>query len=320
MTTETSNTTKTTHPTDIRTAVRERYGDIAEKFQPGQQADCGCGPTDSACCGPDEVVQLDSIANLYEDSDAFDLPSEVTDLSLGCGDPVTLASLEEGQTVLDLGSGGGIDCFLAAKKVGPTGKVIGVDMTSAMIERARANKEKLGAENVEFRLGEIEHLPVADDTVDVIISNCVINLSPDKPQVFREAYRSLKPGGRLAVSDIVTDGPLPDAIKNSMSAWAGCIAGALDVKEYIAAIQDAGFTDVDVTASYWEQDMIESAVDQLDPELKAQVEEAKNDGRAVLVVNEGGEGEIIEFDGEAFKDFDPQKAIFSAKITARKPL
>ncbi len=320
MTTETSKTVNPNNPTDIRVAVRERYGDIAEKFQPGQQADCGCGTTESTCCGPDEVVQLDSIAHLYEDSDAFDLPSEVTDLSLGCGDPVTLASLEEGQTVLDLGSGGGIDCFLAAKKVGPTGKVIGVDMTSAMIERARANKEKLGAENVDFRLGEIEHLPVADDTVDVIISNCVINLSPDKPQVFREAYRSLKPGGRLAVSDIVTDGPLPDAIKNSMSAWAGCIAGALDVKEYIAAIQDAGFTDVDVTASYWEQDMIDTAVDQLDPELKAQVEEAKNDGRAVLVVNEGGEGEIIEVDGDAFKDFDPQKAIFSAKITARKPV
>ncbi|MBC8508162.1 MAG: arsenite methyltransferase [Anaerolineales bacterium] len=316
----TTERTKTENPADIRSAVRERYGSIAEKFQPGQQADCGCGPADSSCCSPDGEVQLDSIAHLYEDSDAFDLPSEVTDLSLGCGDPVTLASLEGGQTVLDLGSGGGIDCFLAAKKVGPTGKVIGVDMTSAMIERARANKDKLGAENVEFRLGEIEHLPVADDTVDVIISNCVINLSPDKPQVFREAFRSLKPGGRLAVSDIVTDGPLPDVIKNSMSAWAGCIAGALDVKEYIAAIQDAGFTDVDLTASYWEQEIIDAAVEQIDPELKVQVEEAKKDGRAVLVVNEGGEGELIKVDGEAFKDFDPQKAIFSAKITAKKPM
>jgi len=313
-------TTETKKPTDIRSAVRERYGSIAEKFQPGEQADCGCGPADSSCCGTDGEVQLDSIAHLYDDPDAFDLPSDVTDLSLGCGDPVTLASLEEGQTVLDLGSGGGIDCFLAAKKVGSTGKVIGVDMTSAMIERARANKEKLGAENVEFRLGEIEHLPVADTTVDVIISNCVINLSPDKPQVFREAFRSLKPGGRLAVSDIVTDGPLPDVIKNSMSAWAGCIAGALDVKDYIAAIQDAGFTDVDLTATYWEQEMIESAVDQLDPELRAQVDAAKKDGKAVLVVNEGGNGELIEVNGEEFKDFDPQKAVFSAKITARKPL
>ncbi len=316
----TTETIKTEKPADIRSAVRERYGTIAEKFQPGEQADCGCAPTDSSCCGPDSEAQIDSIAHLYEGPDVFDLPSEVTDLSLGCGDPVTLASLEEGQIVLDLGSGGGIDCFLAAKKVGPTGKVIGVDMTSAMIERARANKEKLGAENVDFRLGEIEHLPVADNTVDVIISNCVINLSPNKPQVFREAFRSLKPGGRLAVSDIVTDGPLPDVIKNSMTAWAGCIAGALDVSEYITAIQDAGFTDVDLKATYWEQDMIDAAVDQLDPELKVQVEDAKKDGRAVLVVNEGGEGELIEVDGKDFKDFDPQKAIFSAKITARKPL
>ena len=316
----TSERLKTEKFAEIRSAVRERYGSIAEKFQPGQQADCGCGPADSSCCAPDNEIQLDSIAHLYEDPDAFDLPSEVTDLSLGCGDPVTLASLEGGQTVLDLGSGGGIDCFLAAKKVGPTGKVIGVDMTSAMIERARANQEKLGAENVEFRLGEIEHLPVADNTVDVIISNCVINLSPDKPQVFREAFRTLKPGGRLAVSDIVTDGPLPEAIKNSMSAWAGCIAGALDVSEYIAAIQEAGFAEVDLKATYWEQDMINAAVDQLDPELRAQVEDTKKDGRAVLVVNEGGEGELIEVDGQEFKDFDPQKAIFSAKITARKPL
>jgi len=282
-------TAKTETPTDIRTVVRERYGKIAEKFQPGGQADCGCAPVESACCAPESEAQLDTVAHLYDDPDAFDLPSEVTDLSLGCGDPVTLASLEEGQAVLDLGSGGGIDCFLAAKKVGPMGKIIGVDMTSAMIERARANKAKLGAENVEFRLGEIEHLPVPDETVDVIISNCVINLSPDKPQVFREAFRALRPGGRLAVSDIVTDGPLPDVIKNSLSAWVGCIAGALDVKEYIAAIQEAGFTDVDVTASYWDQEMIDAAIEQIDPELKAQV-----------------------------KDFDPQKAIFSAKVTAKK--
>jgi len=315
----TAGITETEKPTDIRAAVRERYGSIAEKAQPGTPADCGCGPADSACCGPESETQLDSIAHLYEDPDAFELPSEVTDLSLGCGDPITLASLEEGQTVLDLGSGGGIDCFLAAKKIGPAGKVIGVDMTSAMIERARANKGKLGAENVEFRLGEIEHLPVADETVDVIISNCVINLSPDKPQVFRDAFRTLRPGGRLAISDIVTDGPLPDVIKNSLSAWAGCIAGALDVKDYIAAIQEAGFVEVDLTASYWEQEIIDAAVDQIDPELKAQADEAKKDGRDVLVVNDGGEGQLIEVD-EAFKDFDPQKAIFSAKITAQKPL
>ncbi len=156
---------------------------------------------------------------------------------MGCGDPITLASLQPGQTVLDLGSGGGIDCFMAAKKVGERGHVIGVDMTAEMLEKARLNQVKMGFKNVDFRLGEIEHLPVADNTVDVIISNCVVNLSPDKPQVFREAYRVLKPGGKLALSDIVTDGPLPQVVKDSLSAWAGCVAGALDVKDYIATIE-----------------------------------------------------------------------------------
>ena len=210
----------------VRAAVREHYGQIAERG--GGKDGCGCGPD---CCSPRSVVQIDKIAGLYEDPEVTSLPAEVTDLSLGCGDPVTLASLEPGQTVLDLGSGGGIDCFLAAAKVGPAGRVIGVDMTPAMIDRARRNKAKVGAENVEFRLGEIEHLPVADNSVDVAISNCVINLSPDKPQVFREIYRVLKPGGRLAVSDIVTDGPLPDAVKQDLAAWAGCVAGALDVAD-----------------------------------------------------------------------------------------
>jgi SAM-dependent methyltransferase len=310
---------------DIRSAVRERYGAIAEKASPGVQTSCCSQPSQSSCCGPsvdDQAgpVQLSAVSKLYEDPDALDLPSEVTDISLGCGDPVTLASLQVGQTVLDLGSGGGIDCFLAAKKVGPTGNVIGVDMTVAMIEKARANKDKIGAENVEFRLGEIEHLPVADSSVDVIISNCVINLSPDKPQVFLEAYRVMKPGGKLAVSDIVTDGPLPDAIKSSLSAWAGCIAGALDVEDYVQAIEDAGFRDVKVKSSYWDQDVIDSALEQLDPELAVQVDVAKSEGRTVLVVNDGLDSELIEIDNTAaFKDFDPQKAIFSAKVTAYKP-
>jgi arsenite methyltransferase len=305
---------------DIRSVVRQRYGRLAEEHQAGSQADCGCTPQQSVCCSSESETQFDNFVHLYEDTEAIDLPSEITEFTLGCGDPVTLASLEEGQTVLDLGSGGGLDCFLAAKKVGPTGKVIGVDMTTAMIEKARTNKVKVGADNVEFRLGEIENLPVEDGTIDVIISNCVINLSPDKPQVFREAYRVLRPGGRLVVSDIVTDGPLPDVIKNSLSAWAGCIAGALDVKDYIAAIREVGFTEVDLTASYWEQEMIDAAIDQIDPELKAQVEEAKGNGRAALVINEFGETELIGIDGmDEFKDFDPQKAIFSAKITARKP-
>jgi len=307
---------------DIRSVVRERYGAIAEKAIAGEQSSC-CSPSESqsSCCGPDDTPQqLDMVSKLYEDPGVTDLPAEVTDISLGCGDPVTLASLQEGQTVLDLGSGGGIDCFLAAKKVGPTGRVIGVDMTASMIEKARANNEKIGAENVEFRLGEIEHLPVPDNTIDVIISNCVINLSPDKPQVFREAYRVMRTDGKLAVSDIVTEGPLPDVIKNSLSAWAGCIAGALDVKDYISAIEDAGFVDIEVTPSYWSQDMIDTAVDQLDLESALKVEEAKTQGKAVMVVNDGGGGEVIQVDELVGLDqFDPKKAIFSAKITARKP-
>lgn len=277
------------NPGDVRTAVRERYGQLAE--QGGGSDGCGCGP---GCCSPGNVVQLDTITGLYEDPEVTTLPAEVTDLSLGCGDPVTLASLEPGQTVLDLGSGGGIDCFLAARKVGPSGRVIGVDMTPAMIDRARRNKAKIGAENVEFRLGEIEHLPVADNSVDVAISNCVINLSPDKEQVFREVYRVLKPGGRLAVSDIVTDGPLPEAVKQDLAAWAGCVAGALDVADYVAAMEAAGFTGVTLTPSYWEQQMVEEAVAQLSPGVAEQIQ---------LVP--GREDEL-------------RTAVFSAKITARK--
>jgi arsenite methyltransferase len=219
---------------DIRSAVRQRYGEIARN-------------KGSSCCGSAES-SFGEAAGLYDKADLTTLPSEVTALSLGCGDPVTLASLEPGQAVLDLGSGGGIDCFLAAQRVGPTGQVIGVDMTADMVERARANALKVGASNVEFRLGEIEHLPVADGSVDVVISNCVINLSPDKRQVFREAYRVLQAGGRLAVSDIVTYGKLPKAILQSLEAWAGCLAGALEEPEYIKAIEEAGFVDVQVTA------------------------------------------------------------------------
>jgi SAM-dependent methyltransferase len=308
---------------DIRSVVRERYGSIADKAAAGEQASC-CSPTqsESSCCGStDDSEQFSMVSKLYEDPDVAELPAEVTDLSLGCGDPITLAALQPGQTVLDLGSGGGIDCFLAAKKVGPTGKVIGVDMTASMIERARANKAKLGADNVEFRLGEIEHLPVADNTVDVIISNCVVNLSPDKPQVFREAFRGLKPGGKLAVSDIVTDGPLPDVVKNNLSAWAGCVAGALDVKDYIAVIEAAGFTDVELVPAYWDQEMIDAAVEQLDPEVAQKVETAKKEGKAVLVMGDGGDAEVIEVDESPdFENFDPQKAIFSARITAIKPI
>jgi arsenite methyltransferase len=277
---------------DIRIHVRERYGRIAAESKPDQTASC-CGPVEatSDCCGADSGVNLDQVITLYEAPEVADLPTEVTGLSLGCGDPVTLASLQPGQTVIDLGSGGGIDCFLAAKRVGKDGRVIGVDMTAEMIEKARANKQKVGAENVEFRLGEIEHLPVADETADVVISNCVINLSPDKPGVFREAYRVLRPGGRLAVSDIVTDGPLPDKVKNSLSAWAGCIAGAWDVNDYIAAIEAAGFVDVALSPVYMDKSTIDDAVEQL--ELDDVVEKGQD---------------------------SLYTSVFSAKVTAYKPI
>jgi len=279
---------------DVRTYVRERYGKIASDSRPEEAASC-CGPgaSDDSCCGPTAVIDIDTISKIYETPDAAELPEDVTNLALGCGDPVTLASLEPGETVLDLGSGGGIDCFLAAKRVGETGQIIGIDMTAQMIEKARANKARMGIENVEFRLGEIEHLPVADDTADVIISNCVINLSPDKPQVFREAYRALKSGGRLSVSDIVTDGPLPDEIKNNLSAWAGCVAGALDVKDYTAAIEEAGFEDVKLTPVYLDKEIIDEAAEQLDITVE----------------------EVVGANDETL-----YRSIFSAKITARKPL
>ncbi|MGH2520946.1 MAG: arsenite methyltransferase, partial [Anaerolineales bacterium] len=174
-------------------------------------------------------------------------PGSVTDLSLGCGDPVSLAEIREGDTVLDLGSGGGIDCFLAAKRTGPNGYVIGVDMTPDMLERARANARKLNATNIEFREGQIERLPVENDTVDMILSNCVINLSPDKPQVFREMFRALKPGGRVAVSDIVTHGPMRSSVAQSLESWSACVAGALDVQDYHAGLEAAGFVEVAIT-------------------------------------------------------------------------
>ncbi|MBT3338126.1 MAG: arsenite methyltransferase [Anaerolineae bacterium] len=283
---------------NVRTAVRDRYSKIAETFEAGTPADCGCNTSPTSCCGDseadarDEVVHLAAIEKFYKETDADTLPEEVTGLSLGCGDPVTLAALTPGQTVLDLGSGGGIDCFLAGQRVGPEGHVIGVDMTPAMLEKARANKAKIGADNVEFRLGEIEHLPVSDASIDVIISNCVINLSTDKPQVFREMYRAMRPGGKLAVSDMVTDGKLPDGLTDSLSAWAGCVAGALDVEEYISGIKEVGFVDVEIVPVYLDRDQIDDAVRQL-----------------------GGEIQLGGLSKEAV-----YKAVFSAKITARKPM
>jgi SAM-dependent methyltransferase len=255
-------TEKAIQPEDIRSAVRQRYGQIAREFD-GTAASC-CGPSD--CCG-DTQSNVAVADLLYDTPDVAELPFDVTGISLGCGDPVTLAELQPGQTVLDLGSGGGIDCFLAARQVGPAGRVIGVDMTADMIDKARANAHKMQVENVEFRLGEIEHLPVADETVDVVISNCVINLSPDKPQVFREAYRVLRPGGRLAVSDIVTRVELPPEVRHNLDSWAGCVAGAWVDKDYVAAIEEAGFEEVQIEAKELNEDVIADGVSQLGLEI-----------------------------------------------------
>ncbi|MQY73368.1 MAG: arsenite methyltransferase, partial [Dehalococcoidia bacterium] len=197
------------------------------------------------CCGSGDATRTVSKAIGYTEKEMDSVPDDAN-LGLGCGNPIALASLIEGETVLDLGSGAGFDCFLAANRVGKGGKVIGVDMTPEMIEKARENAEKGGYQNVEFRLGEIESLPAADNSIDIIISNCVVNLSPDKKKVFREAFRVLKPGGRLMVSDIVLLKELPDFIRKSVAAYVGCISGALMKAEYLATITEAGFQEVQV--------------------------------------------------------------------------
>jgi len=222
---------------DIKKYVKERYGKIASEGS-------SCCPN-SSCCTPDIIKQAKSLG--YSEQEIENLPEDAV-MGLGCGNPTALAELKEGETVMDLGSGGGIDVFLAAHKVGEKGKVIGVDMTPEMLQRARENARKGNYNNVEFRLGEIENLPSANDSVDVIISNCVINLSPDKLAVYKEIYRTLKPEGRILISDLVTEGELPEEIRKSFSAWAGCIAGALEKKEYLDIIKKAGFRDITVVA------------------------------------------------------------------------
>lgn len=225
----------------IRKKVREGYGAIARS-----QSSC-CAPADSCCSGPSLAEQVSRKMG-YSEGDLEAVP-EGANLGLGCGNPVAMASLAQGETVLDLGSGAGFDCFLAANKVGEAGRVIGVDMTPEMLERARENARQGGYQNVEFRLGEIEHIPTADNSIDVVISNCVINLSPDKAAVFREALRVLKPGGRLMVSDIVLKGELSDVIRESAAAYVGCISGALQEDNYLTLIREAGFEDVEVLES-----------------------------------------------------------------------
>ncbi len=225
---------------EIKSFVRERYAGLAQAK--GQSC---CAPqaqvAGSSCCAGADSGLLSRVQKLYMSEKLDNLPGDVANFSLGCGNPLALAELKEGEVVLDLGSGGGLDCFLAAEKVGVSGRVIGLDMTPEMIQLARENAKKMGATNVEFRLGEMERMPLEDKSVDVIISNCVINLSPDKDAVFREAYRVLKPGGRLSISDMVLLGELPQEVKASLEEWAGCIAGALQEKVYLDKIKAAGF-------------------------------------------------------------------------------
>ena len=220
---------------EVKEYVKKRYGEIA------QSGESCC----QSCCEPTARETAFQIG--YTQEDLTDIP-ESSIMGLGCGNPVALASLKEGEIVLDLGSGGGIDVFLAAKKVGPKGKAIGIDMTEEMISRSRGIASEHGYENVEFRLGEIENLPVEDNSVDVVISNCVINLSPDKDKVFQEAYRVLKPDGRMMISDVVTEEELPLEVRKSLDAWAGCIAGALEKGQYLDTIRRAGFRNVRITS------------------------------------------------------------------------
>lgn len=262
-----------TTDTSIHEVVREHY---AERIK-----------SSASCCGPN--TGSDSDTNIYPAALLATLPDSESAVSYGCGDPITLASLQPGQIVLDLGSGAGLDCFFAAKKVGETGKVIGVDMTPEMIEQAQGSAKRMNIQNVEFRQGYIEDIPVESNTVDVIISNCVINLSPDKSRVFSEAFRVLKPGGKLAVSDIVTDGPLPDEVKNSLSAWAGCVAGAVEGQDYIGMMEAVGFTNVSVTPVFFDKEIIDSSLD----DMKL---------------------DVSQYPREAV-----YKAVYSAKITAYKP-
>lgn len=228
---------------DLKDAVREKYADAARRVKTGNGECCS-----SACCGsaPSQGLRDPITSNLYEDQQVEGLPPEAVQASLGCGNPTVLAELNPGEMVLDLGSGGGIDVLLSAKRVGPTGKAYGLDMTDEMLALARENQRKAGLENVEFLKGEIEHIPLPDNFVDVIISNCVINLSGDKDRVFAEAFRVLRPGGRFAVSDVVVRGEVPPEIRRSVELWVGCVAGALEESDYVSQLAKAGFEAIKV--------------------------------------------------------------------------
>lgn len=238
-------TTPTTQDiADVKASVREKYGQAAKRVTEENTTGSCCGS--SACCGATTEAWDPITADLYDEGQKSGVPAEALLASLGCGNPTALAQLNEGETVLDLGSGGGIDVLLSARRVGPTGMVFGLDMTDEMLALANENKRKAGAQNVEFLKGEIENIPLPDNSVDVIISNCVINLSADKGQVLREAFRVLKPGGRFAVSDVVVRGEAPPEVRQNMELWMGCVAGALEEMEYRDLLADAGFRRVDV--------------------------------------------------------------------------
>jgi len=230
---------------DLKDVVREKYGQAASLVQKGRTSCCGTASSVANCCDP-------ITSHLYDDAQAGEVPEDALKASLGCGNPTALAELKSGEIVLDLGSGGGIDVILSARRVGPTGKAYGLDMTDEMLALAQENKRKSGLTNVEFLRGEIENIPLPGDSVDVIISNCVINLSGDKDRVLKEAFRVLKPGGRFAVSDVVVRGDVPEAIRRSMELWVGCIAGALTETDYRAKLAAAGFggIEIEVTRVY----------------------------------------------------------------------
>ena len=238
---------------EIKEMVRARYGGIAAK---ASEASC-CAPAPSSCCGP-ETASHDKARRMgYSEAELAAVP-EGANLGLGCGNPQAIAAMQPGEIVVDLGSGAGFDCFLAARQVGDAGQVIGVDMTHEMLKKARDNATRTGARNVEFRLGELEHLPIADNTADVVISNCVINLVPDKQQVFREAFRVLKPGGRLAVSDVINIAPLPAELRADPALLCGCVAGAASAERIGAWLSEAGFVEVRVKPNFESREIVES--------------------------------------------------------------